>query len=411
MANTKQTAITTRIVWFLVLLFLIITVVSQLVIHFYNPLVTEAAELYSTSSYVQLTGVYVRNEKLVTYDGGGVVSYVHSDGEKLAKSSVIAEIYGSISDLGIQQEINALQNQISLLEDAESLVGSDNSQLEAFSSQIYEKHSQLLQYLSQGDFSSAALMKDDYLNLQSKRMIVKGAETDYNEKIAELSAQIAVLEAKIAQAPQSLTIDETGYFISTVDGYEQELSYDTIDALTEEQIDNIVKNPTKETADNAIGKIISDYKWKMAFVIDTEKAGSIFESATLRLRIGSSSNIINATVESMKKNDTGNTVIILSCDIMNSDLINGRTVQFKLLFDDYDGIRIPSSAVRFDEDGNEGVYTKLGVEIIFKKIKSIVYEDKYVIVEDTTGESGYLALYDTVVVEGTDLYDGKIVLQ
>lgn len=412
MAKGRQTPFTTRVVWFLVFLFLLITIVSQLVIHFYNPLKTESARLYSTSAYIPLTGVYVRNETLVTYGGSGVISYVHSDGEKLGKSSVIAKIYSSQEDLRIQREIDALNQQIEILTDAESLIGSDNSQLEAFSNQIFEKHSQLMQYIGGDDFSGAADMKEDILNLWCKKQIVNGTTSDYSEKISELESQIVVLKAKISADPQNLTLDETGYFVSKVDGFETTLNYDSVSSLTEARINEIVANPYADVADNVIGKIISDYRWKLVCVIDGESAKKVFEGAQIDIRLGSSSEAVSAVIDSMEKDEgTGNVVMTLSCDILNSSFVGSRTVQFKILLDDYSGIRIPSSAIRFDEDGNAGVYVKMGVEISFKKIRVIINEGDYAIIEDTTSENGYLSLYDTVVTEGTDLYDGKIVLQ
>ena len=412
MAKGKQTPVTTRIVWGLVLLFLLVTIISQLVIHFYNPLKIEYAELYSSSSFVQLTGVYVRNERLVNYNGGGVVSFVHDDGEKLAKNSVIAKIYSSSSDLAIQAEIDALEEQIAVLKDAESLVGSDNSQLAAFSNQIYENHNRMLQYIAAGDYKSAADMKSEYLNLQSKRLIVRGDEADYSAKISELQEQIRTLKSQISAKPQDLLLNETGYFVSNADGYENVLNYDSIGKLTEEQIGEIIKNPQKEVSANAIGKIVSDYRWKMVSVIESSKAKNVYEGAKVRLRIGTSAQEVTVTVEKITQNQqTGNSILVFSCDRLNSGLVAGRTVQFKLLFDDYKGIRIPSEAIRFNEEGEAGVFVKVGVEIVFKKIEVVVNEGDYAIVEDTTEKNGYLSLYDMVVVEGTDLYDGKIILQ
>ena len=224
MSKGKQTPLTTRIVWGLVLLFLLVTVISQLVIHFYNPLKTEYAELYSSATSVQLTGVYVREERVVSYNGSGVISFLHGDGEKLAKNSIIAKIYATQNDLAVQTVIDELNEQISVLRDAESLVGSDNSQLEAFSNQIYEKHNQMLQYIASGDYVSAAAMKNEYLNLQSKRLIVKGSETDYSAKIAELQSEINALSRQISQEPQDLMLNETGHFVSYADGYESMLT-------------------------------------------------------------------------------------------------------------------------------------------------------------------------------------------
>lgn len=411
--ETKSTAVTIKIIYGLMIVFLIITIISQIVIRFYNPVKTEVAESYTTSSYIAFDGVYVRQEQLVRYDGTGVISYMHDNGEKLAKSSVIAKIYRNNSDLQIQQQIEQLTEQISILQDAESFVGADNSQLEAFSNQIYEKHSNVISFIENGDYAGAADLKSDYLNLFSKKQIVKGVEDSYANKITELNAQIESLQRRITSEPQNLTIQdtigETGFFVSTADGYENILSYDSMTSLSEEQINEIIKNPTRNVDSNVIGKVIDNYKWKLIGIINTEKIQSVFTGKSVTLMVGSAARMINATIESIEKLDSGNSIVIFSCDNLSADFVSGRTAQFKLMQQNYSGIRISSSAVRFDENEQMGVYVKTGVEITFKYVDKIIDEGDYIIVRDTTDESGYLSMYDNVVVEGKDIYDGKIV--
>lgn len=411
MAEKKKTAVTVRIVWFLVIVFLLITVISQLVIHYYNPLKTEPAELYSFVDYLQTTGVYVRQERTVSYSGSGVISYVYSDGEKLARNSVIAQIYASQSDLSVQRRIDELNEQIRVLKDAEKLVGSDNSQIEAFSNQIYENHAKMMQYILDGDYLAAADMKSDYLNLQSKRQIVNGTTTDYSAKITELENEIASLSARITSRPTDLTLQETGYFVSSVDGYEDILTYDSIPDLTEDRINEIIKNPDIGSGSSVIGKIVSDYKWQMVCIVPADNTLGIYESATLNVRIGNEASVAKATVEELKDFPSGSRMLVLSFDVFNQALVRSRTAQIKIMFDEYSGIRIPASAVHFDDEDNMGVFIKLGVTVYFVKIDMIRTEGDYILVKDTTGTEGYLSLYDSVVVEGTDLYDGKIVLQ
>ena len=411
MAAKRKTAVTIRIVWFLVIVFLLITVISQLVIHYYNPLKTEPAELYTFEDYIQSTGIYIREERTVSYSGSGVINYIYSDGEKLAKNSVIAEIYASQNDLAVQLRIDELSEQISVLQDAEKLVGSDNSQLEAFSNQIYENHTKMVQYILDGDYISAADMKSDYLNLQSKRQIVNGTTTDYAAKITELQNEITALSAQISSRPTDLTLQDTGYFVSTTDGYENILTYDSIPDLTEEKINDIIKTPNIESSSTVIGKIVSDYKWRMVCIVPVDNTLGIYEGAVLNVRIGNEVSIVKATVEDMNDLPSGNRLLTLGFDVFNQDLVRNRTAQIKIMFDEYSGIRIPSAAVHFDEEENMGVFIKLGVTVYFVQIDMIRTEGDYILVRDTTDKDGYLSLYDSVIVEGTDLYDGKIVLQ
>lgn len=411
MATKRQTAVTTRIVWILVIVFVMVTIISQLVIHYYDPLIIEPALHYNSEDYIQSTGIYVREEKYVNYNGSGIISYVYSDGEKLAKNSVVAEVYSSQSDLALQLRIDELSQQIEVLKDAGKLVGSDNSQLEAFSNQIYECHTKLMQSIIDGDYDIAASLKNDYLNLQSKRQIVNGTTSDYTAKISELENAIAALSAQISSKPYDLLLQDTGYFVTYTDGYETVLNYDSISELNENTIEDIIKNPEKQVSSSVIGKIISDYRWKMVCVVPKTDSMSIYKDAQLSVRIGNDASAVTATVESVTDFKSDNRMLVLDFDVFNDKYINGRIVQIKILFDETEGIRIPSSAIHFDDDGNIGVFVKVGVNISFKKIEVIRTDGTYTLVRDTTEKDEFLSLFDSVIVEGTDLYDGKIILQ
>ncbi len=411
MAEKRQTAVTTCIVWFLVALFLLVTIISQLVIHYYNPVTTEPAELYMFEDYVQATGVFIRNEKEVQYNGSGIINYVYSDGEKLAKNSAAAKIYSSRNDLELQLRIDELNQQIAVLKDAEKLVGSDNSQLEAFSNQIYENHSKILQNIIEENYTSAAEMKNEYLNLQSKKKIVSGAADNYTSKIKELEGQITSLSAQISSSPYDLILQETGYFVSSVDGYESVLTYDVIDKLTKTKIEEIIKNPVIDHDASSIGKIISDYKWKMVCVIPANRSMNIYKGAELNVRIGNNTSVIKGKAEEIKDLDPENKLLVIGFDVFKQELIINRTAQIRILFDEYSGIRIPSSAIHFDDQGRMGVFIKLGVNVFFRYIDVVRTENDYTLVKDTTCKDGYLSLYDSVITEGTDLRDGKIILQ
>ncbi len=410
MADTdKKRALTTRIIWLLIGLFFIIMIISQLVIHFYNPITTEVAAIYTTTDYIGFKGIYVRNEKLVSYHANGVINYTHPDGYKIAKNSVIAEVYRNQSDLAYQQQIDDLVARRTVLQDAQALVGTDSSQLESFSNQIYDKHSEMMQHLCDGDYKSASALKSDMLNLRSKKEIVKGTETSYAEKIKEINNQITQLKAKISSDPYAVSIGETGYFVSSVDGYEDILNSDTVFELSKEQIEQILTADTAElNPAGVIGKLIDGYKWYMAAVLNTVRMGTVFEGAEVTLRVGYSQQDIDAKVVSLKRQEDGSSICIFECDTFSSEFVDGRVAQVKLLMDNYEGIRIPTSAIRI-VDGKAGVYTRKGIEVIFKQIKQIISEEDYTLVENTSDLDGYISLYDTVIVGGKDLYDGKII--
>ena len=324
---------------------------------------------------------------------------------------MVAQVYATQNDLALQLKINELNKQIEVLQDAERLIGSDNSQLEAFSNQIYECHTSIIQGVIDGEYAKFAALKNDYLNLQSKRQILNGTASDYNSKISQLQNEIVSLKAQITSAPHEFTLQDTGYFVTSADGYETVLNYDAIPQLTEQQIEDIINNPESAIPSNVIGKVISDYKWKMVCIIPKDNFVNIYEKAALNIRVGSDVNPITAYVENIRELDSGKMMLVLGFDVFNDKYISDRTAQIKILFDETSGIRIPSTAVHFDENGEKGVFIKIGVNVHFRYIDVIRTDGDYTLVRDTTGKDGFLSLYDSVIVEGTELYDGKIIPQ
>ena len=148
----------------------------------------------------------------------------------------------------------------------------------------------------------------------------------------------------------------------------------------------------------------------MAAVLDTVRLGTIFEGAQVTLRIGSSNQKVKAEIVSLKRGEDKRSVAVFKCDMFLADFIGSRVEQARLLLDDHEGIMIPNAALRTGgEEGTVGVYIRDGIVVRFRKIKQILSEDEYTLVEDTSGLDGYLALYDNIIVEGRDLYDGKII--
>ncbi len=399
--------LTTKLVTAILAIFLLVTIVSQFFVGSDHSYKTEVALKYDSQDTIEFYGVFARNEHTVSRQTSGIIQYEHEDGSKVGKNSVIANTYSSAADITLTADIKKLQTRINTLTDAQSLVGTDNSQIEAFDKLITEKHSKLIQAINSGDYTSVGQLKYELLNLQSKRDMVKGKVSDYSSVISGLNAKIKTLESRISADPVSVLSEETGYFVSSIDGYESKITYDNIDRITPAEIAETVKIPRLTSASgDIIGKMIEDYKWKLAATFTEGQVAVLTENTNVRIIIGADQTEITAKVENIEKHDN-DYVAVFSADDLNSTVASSRVGRFKLLVDSYNGIRIASSAIHFDKDNNIGVYIKSGTQAQFVKIDRIYSSEDYVIVRDTTGQTGYLSLYDNVIVEGKDLYDGK----
>lgn len=399
--------LTTKLVTAVLAAFLLVTIVSQFFVGSDRSYKTEVALKYDSQDTIEFYGVFARNEHVVTRKVNGIMQYEHEDGSKVGKNSVIANTYSSASDITLTADIKKLQTRIDTLTDAQSLVGTDNSQIEAFDKLITEKHSKLIAAINSGDYSSVSQLKYELLNLQSKRDMVKGKVSDYSSVISSLNSKIKTLEGRISASPVQVLAEETGYFVSSIDGYESKITYDNIDSITPSQISETVKTPElKSASGDVIGKMIDDYKWKLAATFTEGQAAVLTENTQVRLVLGADQSEITAKVENIEKYDN-DYVAVFSADDINSVIASSRVGRFKLLVDSYNGIRIASSAIHFDKENNIGVYVKKGSQAYFVQVDRIYSSEDYVIVRDTSGQPGYLSLYDDVIVEGKDLYDGK----
>lgn len=401
----------TRTVIVVLSLFVISVFIGQVFFANRTDISVETVYQYKFDEEIPFEGVYMRDETLVYNTDPGVLSYECEDGSKVGKSSVVARRYKSENDVAYRRQIESVKKQIDVLENAERLIGTDNSQLDAISAQINENHSKLISYILDGDYSSADEQQSDLLETMCKREITLKESADYSARKQALNAEIASLNAKLSGDVKEVSANGTGFFASKVDGYESEISFSSIETMTCEKIREILAKPSKQnTSSGVIGKLIQDYRWRVATVLNTENLFGVNEGSTITLRVGSTSQLLEAKVVSMKKCGENEAVFIFECDKLNSDVVSGRTAKFKIVVNSYGGLRVSSNALRNNENHEYGVYVVRGQSLVFKKVDITYWGEEYVICKQNSDED-YLMMYDEVVVEGKDLYDGKVVVR
>ncbi|MGN1080851.1 MAG: HlyD family efflux transporter periplasmic adaptor subunit, partial [Acutalibacteraceae bacterium] len=99
--------------------------------------------------------------------------------------------------------------------------------------------------------------------------------------------------------------------------------------------------------------------------------------------------------------------VILSCDTMTDNLVILRSEAIEIHANSYSGLRVSTRAIRVVE-GIQGVYVLNKNEADFKPVNIIFSTVDYVICS-TTDDNNSFILYDEIITEGSNLYDGKVV--
>lgn len=398
--------ITVRILVFFLSLFIMITVFSQISMQFKDDYVTETAVIYSSAEKVAFQGIYVRNETVINSRANGVISYTCRDGSKVANGSVVAYTYQSENDILVEQQIKKLREEVELLESAQNPGTTSVVKPSFISEQIDEQYQRIAFFIAENDLDSLDEERKKLQTLMDIYQIVINEETDFNSAIDRVNSKIDELEERRRDPSGTVTVDNAGYFIGYTDGFESKLSPETIDSITADEIKSIIAESRKESSGKAVGKIVDGYKWKMIGIVDP-KATDFRVGNSVTVKFSSTPNTVTAVIDNLSETDDPNeSIIVLSCDELTYSLVQRRVERVEIILNDYNGIKVPRSAIRFDKDNEKGVYILLGQRIAFKKINPIYECDEYIL-SQITSDSDYVSVYDDIIVEGeisSDLY-------
>ncbi|MBR1863477.1 MAG: hypothetical protein IJ806_05275 [Ruminococcus sp.] len=388
-------SLTVKILAALVSVLLVTTICTQVYTLLHDRHDTEEAVLATVNEDIMFDGVVVRDEKVVTYNGTGVLDFKYADGSKVSVNNTIAEVYSSEEAIQVRDRINAIDAEIELLEKSQNPGTTAYIEPETLLSSIQGSYSQMLNCIDERDYEKLASVKSALTYSTNVYNVITGKAVDYDAGISALKSERDSLKSRASAPKDVIKADKTGYFVSYADGYEDILTTDSISGLTEEKINSIIKGNVTPPA-NAIGKTFDSYSCKIVGVV--KKDSRVSDDAKVDLMLNTSGDIYNCKVEKVQELGDGEKVmVVLSCDRLDEALVESRVLSAKLIFDKFQGIKVPRSALRFKGE-QKGVYVMLGKDVSFKKVNVIYEGDDFVLSENTSDED-CLLLYDQILLE------------
>ncbi|MCD8328502.1 MAG: hypothetical protein LUC25_05320 [Ruminococcus sp.] len=395
-------SITVKVMGVVLSIFILLMVGSQFVYFVSDSSETEEAVLYTVDESASFRGMFVRDEKVIEYDGDGILQFNVSDASKLSTDSVIAYVYDDEQQIYYKSQIEKLTSLKEDYEKAQNPGTTSGIETEALRTKISQQYMELIESCDSEDYGSVCSVRKELMYLLNLNNIITRNDTDFSEQITELESMISEYESLTVDPKDTITSNDSGYFASTLDGYEGLVSISDIEYLTEERIDSLF-NAEPETSENAIGKIISEYDTKFIGVI--EKSNKLVElsllsSNSVSVRFSSSDNVYTMSIDTIRPIDQNEEeyLIVLDCTVLDETLLQNRFENAELVFDEYTGVKVPREAIRF-KDGVKGVYTLFGQETTFKKI-DVIYEGDDFVLSSNTEDTAYVNVYDQMLLEG-----------
>lgn len=373
-----------------------------------NPYKTELALERDIKNTVSTKAFVVRDEEYLTTDNtSGTVVSIAEDGKRVARGDSVAVVFQNTDSAAAYVRINELTKEIEYYNQLKNRVGIGTNTPSSYNSLINNACINFIS-ASRGEIDSNyhnAL--NDFRDAITTRQLAVGKELSVDAKLAELEAELVSLQSK-ATGYTTVASPNPGYYIGSVDGFENAISYDKVASVNCATINSLLTSQKQNVSGNIMGKLVDEFDWYLLCTVPYNESGDLEVNKTVSVNVPNTAvGVIKCTVVFKGDKEDDSVAVVLKCNIMNRDVANLRMENIEIITDEYTGIRINNKAIR-EVDGEKGVYVQRGNIISFKKINILHSTEDYSIIEKVD-DSSYVRQYDTIITEGVDLYDGKVV--
>ena len=422
------------------LLLLAVGYVGYQILHLLNPPNTYETVLMATvEDKVEADGVLLFTETAVP--GSGDMGYLVEDGARVSAGTVVAEVYTSHEQSALCSELNSLNEQIDLLHRAENVSSTQvDSMIQERTTALYD----MMDAADRGAFGDMDAGREKYLLAQNKILVVTGEASDFSAQITALQAQADQLQSRLGSLVQ-ITAPLTGYFVRSTSTRQLTQSAEAVLAMDAPTLKAWLDGGADVQMTGGAGKIVSGFSWTYCGVCTAQQAQKLLRAdgtpltGTVQIRFpGQTDRALDAEVEEVTIDEaSGLARFVLSCGSVTGDVLRLGQASAEVIVNTTTGLRVPAQAVHYvletpkaesgqassqaaaaeaGENYIPGVYVKFGNLARFCRIDPVdddhplVTDGDYIIVppRGTTGSVSQVRLYDQVIVEGQNLYDGKL---
>lgn len=374
----------------------------------YSPVATERLiEQVSHEQIFEFDGFVLRDETTIKASVGGTTISLATDGTRVAKGDCIAISCANKDDATAYTQLKAAKEEYNRLLTLNNQSGVNELSAEKLNEEIYNSYNEILDKIFINDFISLSRSVEVFNNKSATKQILSEGSLNLTETITSLKENIDALESKSISHTE-VEAPASGYYINNLDGYETTLNYHEVENLTIGQIEKALKaEPTEISSGH--GKLVSSYRWYIAGVVEAKytKSFPVGKTITINFPNEGLKNISMKVVKAEAEN--GKLKVILSSTLMDETFANMRIEKVEVVEHSYEGYKIPSESIRFNEANKSGVYVLRGKIISFIEVEILYTEKDYVIVSAAKADGKGLTLYDEVITKGKDLYDGKVI--
>ncbi len=400
----KKTSPLMKILPIAVLAAVLVYFAMQLYNYLSDPVNTTLVVAGQAEDTIALNGWLLRDEEVLPAQNG-TLSRVRQEGERVGVGQVLARVYANDGALQTVSQIETLELQLQQLQFALTSYLNPDAALKLDTS-ITGDILTLRQSLTGGDYTAA---EGDIAPLKAavlKRDHSYASQEEIQTEIKSVEGQIKSLEASLSGT--TVTARASGTYSAVCDGYETVLTKAFLEDVTPGKLARL--RPVDEQSN--MGKLIYGDTWYYVVTLPEEQASYLKSqgAVTLRFAKGFDQNI-RMQVVSMSAPEDGQAAVTLSCRKYLAQTTLLRHQAADVILHTYEGLRVPSNALRVSEEGVTGVYCVDGSTAAFRPVTVLYQGQGYALVRAADGASDTqtLRVGDEVIATAGALSDGKVI--
>ncbi|BCK79512.1 hypothetical protein MM35RIKEN_17040 (plasmid) [Vescimonas fastidiosa] len=372
--------------------------------YFHRSVSVSVAYTGQVTDSLSVTGWVVRQETPLPDTSGTLLRQVQ-EGEKVHAGQAVAMAYASKSALEVVSRLEDTELKLQQLQFARSSFLDSDAALKV-DSDISDSILRLHIATADGDYATATQEMSAMKTAVLKRSYSYESLEQIDQAIAQTRSDISSLQNQLSGAT-SVKTAVAGVYSGSTDGSEETLTPDFLTDVTPARLDALSTGSAVKSA----GKIITDNTWYFAANIPAQQARElqVGQEVTLRLSKGLQQDT-PAYVQSISAEEDGHVAVVLSCTRYISQVTLLRHQQGEILLREYKGLRVPSAALRMDEDGSLQLFCRLGAYVYSKPVDLVYRGDGFCLVRSAQGaaDERILRQGDLVISTARALTDGMI---
>lgn len=362
---------------------------------------TSPAVKTTLTDTADLTGIAVRQEE-VLLTGRSYVFVSATDGAAVSRGEVLASAMDSEAAMERAGRKKELQSEISRMEallSGLSSVGDLTERDSAVRKAVYS----LAGCVATGDLSELPTAAASISTL----LMSGGSETVSQEELDALKSELTSMNNNTYSDSEDIISAHSGVFTTVLDGWEA-VTPDSLSDLTPSGLSALM-TARQDVPQGAIGKVITDFRWYFAVLMDKSAAGELTVGDYVPVDLGRHySENVTMRVESISSPQSGQCAVVLSTLKAMDETLAMRCADAQMITRSYTGLRVPTKALHVDENGDAFVYVAAGGLVDVRHVSTIYQSSDYYLVE-VEAEADSLREGDEIIVRGKNVEEGMII--